>query len=43
MLTGFVPQSFVSTCRYQLAFRTPGISPFEAKTLKQILQIWNFR
>jgi hypothetical protein len=27
---------------YQLALRTPGISPLLARFLKQIRQIWNF-
>ncbi len=30
-------------CSYQLAFRTPGISPFKASIRKQIRQTWNFR
>jgi len=28
---------------YQLAFLTPGISPFKASIRKQIRQAWNFR
>jgi hypothetical protein len=28
---------------YQLAFLTPGISPFKASARKQILQTWNLR
>jgi hypothetical protein len=33
----------VCSARYQLAFRTPGISPLRARFLKQILQIPNLR